>query len=71
VRTNEYEHKEKVTLQKAIEEEGVQINTLPQDVQDHMLAAAQKFWDEEAKASDNAKKAVDMVKEYLTQLGRL
>ncbi|MDX1552699.1 MAG: TRAP transporter substrate-binding protein DctP [Marinobacter sp.] len=71
VRTNEYEHKEKVTLQKAVAEEGVEINTLPQDVQDHMLEAAQKFWDEEAKTSDNAAKAVEMVKEYLKQLGRL
>ena len=70
-RTNEYEHKEKVTLQKAVKEEGVKINTLPQDVQDHMTEAAQKFWDEEAKRSDNAAKAVEMVKEYLRQLGRL
>ncbi|KPP96957.1 TRAP transporter substrate-binding protein DctP [Marinobacter sp. HL-58] len=71
VRTNEYEHKEKVTLQKAIEEEGVEINNLPQDVQDEMLKAAQVIWDEEAERSDNAKKAVEMVKEYLTQLGRM
>lgn len=71
VRTNEYEHKEKVTLQKAVREEGVEINTLPQEVQDEMMKAAQAFWDEEAKTSDNAQKAVDMVKEYLTQLGRL
>jgi TRAP-type mannitol/chloroaromatic compound transport system substrate-binding protein len=70
-RTNEYEHLEKVTLQKAVREEGVKINTLPQDVQDQMLAAAETFWDEEAKTSDNAQKAVDMVKEYLTQLGRM
>jgi TRAP-type mannitol/chloroaromatic compound transport system substrate-binding protein len=70
-RTNEYEHKEKVTLQKAVKEEGVQINTLPQDVQDHMMEAAQAFWDEEAKTSDNAAKAVEMVKDYLRQLGRL
>ncbi|MFW5825032.1 MAG: TRAP transporter substrate-binding protein DctP [Marinobacter sp.] len=71
VRTNEYEHKEKITLQKAIEEEGVEINRLPEDVQDHMMEAAQVIWDEEAERSDNAAKAVDMVKDYLRQLGRL
>lgn len=71
VRTNEYEHKEKVTLQKAVENEGVEINNLPQDVQDHMMKAAQVVWDEEAKRSDNAAKAVEMVKEYLGELGRL
>lgn len=71
VRTNEYEHKEKVTLQKAVNEEGVQINQLPQDVLDHMMEAAQVIWDEEAKRSDNAAKAVAMVKDYLRELGRL
>lgn len=71
VRTNEYEHKEKVTLQKAVEEEGVEINNLPQDVQDHMMEAAQVIWDEEAERSENAQKAVNMVKDYLKQLGRL
>lgn len=71
VRTNEYEHKEKVTLQKAIEEEGVEINQLPQDVLDHMMEAAQVVWDEEAERSDNAAEAVQMVKDYLKELGRL
>ncbi|WP_166261746.1 TRAP transporter substrate-binding protein DctP [Marinobacter salicampi] len=70
-RTNEYQHKEKVTLQKAIDEEGVEINQLPQDVQDHMMEAAQVIWDEEAERSENAQKAVNMVKDYLKQLGRL
>ncbi|WP_372957672.1 TRAP transporter substrate-binding protein DctP [Marinobacter sp.] len=71
VRTNEYEHKEKVTLQKAVAEEGVEINNLPQDVIDHMTEAAQVIWDEEAERSDNSAKAVEMVKDYLRQLGRL
>ncbi|MGM0571909.1 MAG: TRAP transporter substrate-binding protein DctP [Pseudomonadota bacterium] len=71
VRTNEYEHKEKVTLQKAVAEEGVEINNLPQDVIDHMTEAAQVIWDEEAERSENSAKAVEMVKDYLRQLGRL
>ncbi len=71
VRTNEYEHKEKVTLQKAVREEGVQINELPDDVKKELLASAQVIWDEEAERSDNARKAVEMVKGYLKDLGRL
>lgn len=70
-RTNEYLYKERVTLAKAMNEMGVKINTLPQDVQDKLAKTAQKMWEEEAKQSDNARKAVNMLKDFLGELGYL
>ncbi|MGF2735725.1 TRAP transporter substrate-binding protein DctP [Marinobacter sp. DUT-1] len=71
IRTNEYQYKERITLAKAIAEEGVQVNVLPDEVQDKLVATAQKMWDEEGKRSDNAQKALDMLKSYLSDLGYL
>jgi TRAP-type C4-dicarboxylate transport system substrate-binding protein len=71
VRTNEYLYKERITLAKAIEEQGVQINTLPDDVQERLTKTAQSMWDEEGKRSENAEKALGMLKDYLRELGYL
>ncbi|MBS8240187.1 twin-arginine translocation pathway signal protein [Marinobacter lipolyticus] len=71
VRTNEYLYKERITLAKAISEQGVEVNTLPDDVQQRLTKTAQSLWDEEAKRGDNAKKALDLLKNYLTELGYL
>ncbi|MDX1817927.1 MAG: TRAP transporter substrate-binding protein DctP [Marinobacter sp.] len=71
VRTNEYQYKERVTLAKAIAEQGVQINTLPDDVQAKLVKTAQGMWDEEGKRSEQAKKALDMLKGFLGNLGYL
>ena len=71
IRTNEYQYKERITLAKAIEEQGVQLNVLPDEVQDKLVATAQAMWDEEGKRSENAKKALDMLKGYLADLGYL
>lgn len=71
IRTNEYQYKERITLAKAIAEEGVQVNVLPDEVQDKLVATAQKMWDEEGKRSENAQKALDMLKSYLSDLGYL
>ncbi|WP_148861261.1 TRAP transporter substrate-binding protein DctP [Marinobacter fonticola] len=70
-RTNEYLYKERITLAKAIEEEGVQINTLPDDVQQRLTEAAQEMWDEEGQRSERSQKALTMLKDYLTELGYL
>lgn len=70
-RTNEYLYKERITLAKAIEEQGVKVNTLPDEVQDRLVKTAQRMWDEEGKRSDNAKKALDMLKSFLGDLGYL
>lgn len=71
IRTNEYQYKERITLAKAIAEQGVQVNVLPDEVQDKLVATAQKMWDEEGKRSENAQKALDMLKSYLSDLGYL
>lgn len=71
IRTNEYQYKEKIALAKAIKEQGVQVNTLPQDVQDRLAKAAKKMWDEEAKRSDEAAAAVAKLKQLLASLGYL
>ncbi len=71
VRTNEYLYKERITLAKAIEEQGVEINTLPDDVQERLTKTAQSMWDKEGERSDNAEKALGMLKDYLTELGYL
>lgn len=71
IRTNEYLFKERSTLAKVIAEDGVEVNKLPDDVQEKLTQAAQKMWEEEAKRSDNAKKALGMVKELLAELGYL
>jgi TRAP-type mannitol/chloroaromatic compound transport system substrate-binding protein len=70
-RTNEYQYKERITLAKAISEHNVQVNTLPEDVQNRLTQTAQTLWDEEGKRSDNAQKALDMLKDYLSELGYL
>ena len=70
-RTNEYQYKERITLAKAISEEGVQVNTLPQEVQDHLVQTAQTRWDEEGERSDKAAEALAMLKDFLSDLGYL
>ncbi len=70
-RTNEYLSKERTTLAKVIANQGVQVNQLSDEVQAELTKAAQAMWDEEGKRSDNAQKALDMLKTYLTELGYL
>lgn len=70
-RTNEYEFKEQVTLAKAQAELGVQVNVLPDEVQDHMVEVAQKMWEEEGKRGPNTEKALEMLKSFLGDLGYL
>ena len=69
LRTNEYLYQEQVTLAKAVAEDGVQINTLPADVQKRLVGSAQKIWDEEAKRSPEAAEAVKVLKKFLGELG--
>ncbi len=71
IRTNEYLYKEQIALAKAVKEQGVQVITLPPEVQSRLAKAAQKMWDEEAKRSDAAAAAVSQLKQFLTSLGYL
>ncbi|MDC0661163.1 TRAP transporter substrate-binding protein DctP [Marinobacter sp. SS21] len=70
-RTNEYLYKERVALANAIAEDGVQINTLPEEVQDRLVQTAQARWDAEGERSDLAQEALTKLKAYLTELGYL
>lgn len=70
-RTNEYIHKERVALANAMANQGVTVNVLPDEVQEKLTVAAQKQWEEEGKRSPEAKKALDMLKAYLSELGYL
>lgn len=69
VRTNEYQYKERLVLAKAQKELGVSINTLPEGVQNKLMERAREIWNKEAERSDNAKKAMTMLKDYLRELG--
>lgn len=70
-RTNEYLYQERVALAEAIANEGVQINELPEPVVEHMVKVAAEQWEKEGERSDNTKKALGMLKEYLNDLGYL
>src|SRR5690606_15153267 len=71
LRTNEYLYKEQVTLAKAVAEDGVQVNTLPDDVQKRLTQSAQQFWDEEGKRGPQAQEALNRMKKFLGELGYL
>lgn len=71
LRTNEYQYKETITLAKAQKEHGVKVNVLPQDVQNRLAQTATQFWDKEAERSEQAAKAVKMLKDFLGDLGYL
>ena len=70
-RTNEYLYQERVALAKAIAEQGVQVNQLPEPVMDHLMKVAVEQWESEGERSDNTKKALAMLKEFLADLGYL
>lgn len=70
-RTNEYLYQERMSMANAVASKGVQINTLPEDVQAHMSQVAMKQWEKEGERSDNTKKALSMLKQFLGELGYL
>lgn len=70
-RTNEYLYQERVALAKAIAEQGVEVNELPEPVMDHLMKVAVEQWETEGQRSDNSKKALTMLKEFLGDLGYL
>ena len=71
LRTNEYLYKEQITLAKAVKEDGVTVNYLPEDVLTSLTETGQPMWDEEAKRSPEAAEAVERLKTFLTELGYL
>ena len=71
IRTNQYLYKERIALAKAVADQGVEVNVMPDDVQQKLAQTAQGMWDEEAKRSDEAKKALSLLKQFLGELGYL
>ncbi|MCK5885260.1 MAG: twin-arginine translocation pathway signal protein, partial [Alcanivorax sp.] len=71
IRTNQYLYKERIALAKAVADQGVEVNVMPEDVQQKLAQTAQGMWDEEAKRSDEAKKALSLLKQFLGELGYL
>ncbi len=69
LRTEEYQRQEEEALAKAQQELGVQVNYLPDDVVAHLTETAQKIWEQEAARSPESAKAVEMLRNYLRELG--
>lgn len=70
-RTNEYQYEERTALARAISEHGVQVNTLPEDVQQRLTEVAEGMWDKSADRSDRAQEALKRLKTFLGELGYL
>lgn len=70
-RTSEYQFQERVALNQAIAEDGVEVNTLPDDVQQRLTEAAQAMWDEEGERSDQAAEVLEQLRAFLGELGYL
>ncbi|WP_290650247.1 TRAP transporter substrate-binding protein DctP [Aquisalimonas sp.] len=68
-RTTEYMYQEQVALAQAMAEEGVELINLPDDVQARMVEVGEKMWEEQARESERAAEAIDMLRELLADLG--
>ncbi|MCC5858642.1 MAG: TRAP transporter substrate-binding protein DctP [Ectothiorhodospiraceae bacterium] len=71
VRTIEYQYKEEVALARAMQEHGVQLNHLPDDVLAAMNEAASTTWDRERAKGDRAAEVMDMLEAMLRDLGHI
>ncbi len=71
LRTNQYIFLESTTLSKIQKEKGVKLITLPPAEYAKMQAAALKIWDEVAEKGPQCAKAVEMLKDFNRQMGRI
>ena len=71
VRSSEYAYNEAKVIGMVQEKKGVQVVTLSAEDQKKMATVAVQIWDEIAKVSDDNKKAIDMLKKFLKDIGRL
>lgn len=70
-RTNEYIFGEQRALAKAQAEHNVEVIQLPEEVRAQMQEAAKISWQAEREKGERAAAAMDMLEEFLTELGRL
>lgn len=71
VRSCEYAYNEAKVLGTVQEKHGLEVITLPVEDQKKMAKAAVKIWDKIAEESLNNQKAIDMLKNFLREIGRL
>jgi len=71
LRTNQYIYLENKTLSKVQKELGVELITLSPEEYGKMQTAALKIWDEVAQKGPQCAKAVEMLKEFNRQMGRI
>ena len=71
LRTNQYIYLENKTLSKVQKEQGVKLITLPPEEYGKMQEAALKIWDDVAQKGPQCAKAVEMLKEFNRQMGRI
>lgn len=71
LRTNQYIFLEGKTLSMVQKEKGVELITLPPKEYAKMQAAALKIWDDVAKKGPQCAKAVEMLKDFNRQMGRI
>jgi TRAP-type mannitol/chloroaromatic compound transport system substrate-binding protein len=67
--TAAYEIKEDLVLAKAVKEKGVKVVWLTEDAQKKMTQVAMTIWDKEAARAPENAKAVQMIKDFLKDLG--
>jgi TRAP-type mannitol/chloroaromatic compound transport system substrate-binding protein len=70
-RSNEYIYLEAKTLARVQKEKGVEVVTIAPEDQKMMTQVAQEVWDEEAKKNPEYAKAIEMMKEFLRELGHI
>lgn len=70
-RGNQYQYNEETELARLQEEEDVELIELPQEEVDKMREAAIKIWDDVAEKSPECAEAVEMIKEFNRDMGRL
>jgi TRAP-type C4-dicarboxylate transport system substrate-binding protein len=70
-RSVQYAFQEAQTLGKVQKEKGVQVITLPLEEQKKMAAAATAIWEKEGEKNPDCAKAVQLMKQFLKDIGRL
>ena len=71
MRTNQYQYQEALERALVVEKHGVTFTTLPDDEYAKMQEAAIEIWDEVAEKSPECAKAIEMIKDFNREMGRI
>lgn len=69
LRSAQYQHQEAIALQEGIEQNGIEVVNLPQDVLDMLAAASTKILETEGQKGENAAAAADIYRTLMSDLG--